>query len=100
MLSNKIVVVTGGAGLLGHHFCRSIAEHHGLAIVADIDMTSAERVAEAIQKRGGRADAAELDITDPDSVDSLIADINRRHRRIDSVVNSAYPHNCHWGPKT
>lgn len=99
MLSNKIVVVTGGAGLLGQSFCTAVAEQGGLAVVADIDLAAATRVSEQIIAAGGRADPAALDITDTDSLEALIASVHARHGRIDAVVNNAYPRNKSWGRK-
>lgn len=99
MLNNKIVVVTGGAGLLGQSFCTAIAEQGGLAVIADIDLAAAGRVSERIVAAGGRADPATLDITDAGSVEALIASVHARHGRIDAVVNNAYPRNKSWGRK-
>jgi NAD(P)-dependent dehydrogenase (short-subunit alcohol dehydrogenase family) len=100
MLQGKIVVVTGGAGVLGRHLVRRIAEAGGTAIVADIDTSAAARVAEELASEyPGRAEAARLDITDTGSVNTLIADISKRHGRIDAVVSTAYPHNRNYGRK-
>jgi len=99
MLSKKVIVVTGGAGLLGRCFCNTIAEQGGLVIVADLDLAAAEQVAEEIKTNGGRAEAAALDITDTVSVDGLVASLDARHGRIDAVVNNAYPRNKNWGRK-
>lgn len=99
MLNNKVIVVTGGAGLLGRRFCVAAAEHGGLVIVADLNLVAAERVAEEIRATGGRAEAATLDITDTDSMNALIASLHDRHGRIDSIVNNAYPRNKKWGRK-
>jgi len=96
-LNKKIIVVTGGAGLLGSHFCSAIAEQGGTAIIAEIDITSAEAIAERIKVNGGKAEAAVLNITDSVSVDNLIASLNERYGRIDAVVNSAYPRNKNYG---
>ena len=46
MLNNAVIVVAGGAGLLGRSFVRSIAEQGGIAVVADLDSKAATRVAE------------------------------------------------------
>jgi len=97
MLNEKIIVVTGGAGLLGSRFCSAIAEQGGTAIVADLDIASAEVVAEKIKANGGKAEAAVLNITDSVSVDNLIASLNERYGRIDAVVNNAYPRNKNYG---
>jgi NAD(P)-dependent dehydrogenase (short-subunit alcohol dehydrogenase family) len=97
MLNNKIIVVTGGAGLLGSCFCSAIAEQGGTAIVADLDIAAATAVAEKIRANGGNAEAEVLNITDSVSVDNLIASINERYGRIDAVVNNAYPRNKSYG---
>lgn len=99
ILTTKVVVVTGGAGLLGCGFCSAIAEAGGSAIVADVNLHAAEQVAADIRGRGGRAEAAAVDIDDPASVDALIARALAGHGRIDAVVNNAYPRNAHYGRK-
>lgn len=98
MLNNKIVVITGGAGLIGREFVRGVAENGGIAVVADLDMSSAVRVAEEIAaKHPGRAEAAELDITDKASIRNLIAGLRDRRGHIHAVVNNAYPRNRNYG---
>ena len=52
MLNNKIIVVTGGAGLLGSCFCSAIANRGGTAIVADLNLGAAETVAKKIMANG------------------------------------------------
>lgn len=99
-LKDKVIVVTGGAGLLGSAFARTIAERGGIAIVADI---SAERafslVASMPEALHGRLHAAELDITSKSSVDALIAQVHGTHGRLDGLVNNAYPRNAAYGRK-
>lgn len=98
MLTGKVVVVTGGAGLLGRAFVRRIAEQGGVAIAADVDVAAAERAAAEIGNIGdGRAQGASLDITDLDSVTALITRLRGEHGRIDAVVNNAYPRNRNYG---
>jgi len=100
MLSEKVVVITGGAGLLGRQFCASVAEQGGVAVVADLDASGASRVAAEIsEKYGGRAEAATLDITSKASVSELIEYLGERYGRIDAVVNNAYPRNRNYGRK-
>jgi len=99
MLNGKVVVVTGGAGLLGRRFCGAIAAQGGLAVVADC---SAERANAAIEDLGstqleGRLMAAEVDITDTGSVLSLIREVSTQFGHIDAVVNAAYPRNANYG---
>ncbi len=99
MLNEKVIVVTGGAGLLGRHFCSAIASNGGIVIVADVNLTAAQSVASEIKMHGGRAEAVAVDITDTASVEHLIASLHACYGRIDAVVNNAYPRNKSWGKK-
>ncbi|MDP3651341.1 MAG: oxidoreductase [Rhodoferax sp.] len=100
MLTNKIVVVTGGAGFIGRQFCMSVAEHNGSVIVADVDIDAATELATEIENRHlGRARAALLDITSKDSIQAFIGKFHESHGRIDAVVNNAYPRNKNYGRK-
>lgn len=100
MLGGKVIVVTGGAGRLGPSFVRRIAEQGGTAVVADIDVAAAIRVAEeAASECPGRVEAMPLDITSSSSLDALIAGLQARHGHIDAVVNNAYPRNRNYGRK-
>ena len=99
-LTGKVVVVTGGAGLLGRQFCTAVAEHGGIVIVADRDVEGANRVTEEILgKYPGCAEAAMMDITDKASICEVIAKLASRYERIDAVVNNAYPRNRNYGRK-
>jgi NAD(P)-dependent dehydrogenase (short-subunit alcohol dehydrogenase family) len=99
MLKEKVVVVTGGGGLLGRQFCESIASHGGIAIVADINEKQADLVAETIRQAGGDAATHLVDITSLTSVQTLIESLVGRYGRIDAVVNNAYPRNANYGRK-
>jgi NAD(P)-dependent dehydrogenase (short-subunit alcohol dehydrogenase family) len=97
VLKNKVVVITGGAGLLGREFCGAIAASGGIAVIADRKLEDAKHVATKIAQAGGLAHAVELDITHKDSVNACITGLHQRFGRIDAVVNNAYPRNAHYG---
>jgi NAD(P)-dependent dehydrogenase (short-subunit alcohol dehydrogenase family) len=100
MLKDKVIVVTGGAGAIGQCFVRGIAERGGVAIAADINFDAAKLlVHEVAQEYTGQIEAAHIDITNKDSIVTLIADLMRRYGRIDAVVNNAYPRNNNYGRK-
>ncbi len=95
-LDNNVIVVTGGAGAIGQCFVRSIIENGGLAVVADTNYTAAELMAKEYPEH---IEAVHLDITNKDSITTLIADLMQRHGRIDAVINNAYPRNENYGRK-
>ena len=97
MLKDKVVVVTGGAGLLGQSFCNAIAKNDGIPIVADIDKSAASSIVARLRTEGSRADSIELDIADRESIDRLIDYLHSHYDRIDALVNNAYPRNPNFG---
>jgi NAD(P)-dependent dehydrogenase (short-subunit alcohol dehydrogenase family) len=99
MLEGKIIVVAGGAGLLGSQFCSAIAQSGAFVVVADNNLNAARRVTDEITGNGYKAEAVALDITDRVSVDALITQVQEKHTHIDAVVNSAYPRNRNYGRK-
>jgi NAD(P)-dependent dehydrogenase (short-subunit alcohol dehydrogenase family) len=83
------VLITGGGSGIGRETALEFAGEGALVAVTDIDAGTAERTAEEIAKRGGRAHALQLDTTDPAAVKSVFATALDRLGRLDVLVNSA-----------
>lgn len=94
-LKDKVIVVTGGAGLLGQAFCKKISAEGAIAVIADIDLDKASQISSGI----ANSYPAKLDITSKDSLDSLIQDLSKKFGHIDGLVNNAYPRNKNYGKK-
>jgi len=86
-IKNKVIVVTGGNGLLGKQIISSLRENGAIAIAADITFT---------QK--GEDDII-IDITEENSVNNGVTEIVKRFNKIDGFVNNAYPRTKDWGNK-
>jgi NAD(P)-dependent dehydrogenase (short-subunit alcohol dehydrogenase family) len=99
MLTNKVVVVAGGAGLLGQAFVRAIVQHGAIAILADIAASAGEPLVDTLRRElaSDRIVFELLDITSKDSVRHLLRNVQARFGKIDAVVNSAYPRIAHYG---
>jgi NAD(P)-dependent dehydrogenase (short-subunit alcohol dehydrogenase family) len=98
-LDNLVVVITGGAGLLGQTFSRAVASQGGRPVIADIRIEAAERVARQINDELGVdcVSAVEIDITSKKSLQKAIHDLRSKFGRIDALVNNAYPRNKNYG---
>ncbi|HEX3032893.1 MAG TPA: SDR family oxidoreductase [Bacillota bacterium] len=89
-LDNKIVVVTGGTGILGSNYCRSLAKAGGKVIIADLDQGRCDELAAEINAQGqGSAIGLAVNLADEASVKAWAADINSRFEAIDVLVNNA-----------
>ncbi|MDT8898311.1 SDR family oxidoreductase [Thermanaerothrix sp. 4228-RoL] len=88
-LDGRVAVVTGGAGLLGREFSRTLAEAGAAVVVADIQDTAAEAVAADLTAHGYTALGVSLDVTNPTSVQAMVETTLARYGRLDILVNSA-----------
>lgn len=101
LLSNKVVVITGGAGLIGQEFVRGILAQDAIAIVADVNEQTANSFIEGIKLESpqARVDFVEVDITFKESLTNMISSLHEKYGRIDALVNNAYPRNQNYGKK-
>jgi len=88
-LTEKVAVVTGGGGLLGKEFCRTLAEAGASVVVADLNEEAAGKMAEGLTADGYRVRMALTDITNPDSVNALVEITLKAFGRLDILVNCA-----------
>lgn len=88
-LTGRVAVVTGGVGLLGTEFCRTLAEAGAVVAVVDLNESASQAVAESLTSSGYQALALPTDITQPDAVSAAVDKALSAFGRIDILVNSA-----------
>lgn len=87
-LKNKVIVVTGGNGLIGSCIVKELKQYGAIVINADIS-----------NKSDLDNGLIFCDVTDTDSVSHSISLIIAKFRKIDGWVNNAYPRTNDWGEK-
>nr|AOE12286.1 flagellin modification protein A [uncultured bacterium] len=99
MLKDKVVLVTGGAGLIGQEFIRAVIENNGIAIIADINESLGLSVKNEIslELNTTNVDFVKLDITSSKSIIKCISFVKNNYSKIDALVNNAYPRNKNYG---
>lgn len=88
-LSGRVAVVTGGVGLLGAEFCRTLAEAGAAVAVVDLNAAASQAVADSLTSGGYKALALPTDITQPDAVNAAVEKVLSEFGRLDVLVNSA-----------
>ena len=88
-LTGRVGIVTGGGGLLGFEFCKTLAEAGASVVVADFSMEHAQRAASRLTEFGNKVIPFQLDITSVESVQKLMSETLNHFGRIDILVNSA-----------
>jgi len=89
-LTNKVIVIVGGAGLIGSELSRLCASHGANVVIVEINKKKAESLVAVIQKAGGKAFAEVCDTTNEKSVKALVARVTKRFKRVDGLVNTAH----------
>lgn len=89
-LTGRVVVITGGAGLLGQRHGEAIAGAGGIPVLADIRANHLKTDSAGLADRfGPLASAIAVDITDPRSVEALLESVLKKYGRVDVLINNA-----------
>lgn len=91
-MSRRVVIVTGGAGMLGREYVRALVRAGARVVVADINGGLAEEIVtrtDQVKVIGGEAVGVGVDVSDPASVSHMVEFTLDRFGRIDALVNNA-----------
>jgi NAD(P)-dependent dehydrogenase (short-subunit alcohol dehydrogenase family) len=87
-LDNKVIIVTGGSGLLGKEIINCLKILGATTINADINIKSN-------LKEGSLC----VDVTSEKSVLDAVKSVSAFYGKIDGLVNNAYPRTSDWGTR-
>lgn len=85
-MSGKVVIVTGGSGLIGSEVMRELRDKGYRPVNFDL----------SVQNDLGNG-TCQCDITNPESVNRAIKEVVDAYGSIDGLVNNAYPRTSDWG---
>ena len=89
-LVDKLVLITGGAGLLGEKHAEAILEVGGKVALVDIDGPKLEQLQTCLQEKWpGKVSVYKTDITDEAAVKSLHQKISNNGTHVDVLINNA-----------
>ncbi len=88
-LAGRVALVTGASRGLGREMAAALAEAGAMVALGGRDRARLEAVRGEIEAAGGRAEIAAFALEDEAACVAAVADIARRHGRLDIMLNNA-----------
>ncbi len=89
-INGKVVVVTGGNGILGRKYVEALADFGARIVIVDLDEAQSFEHAEKISKQYNvEAHGIGVDIADPVGVEAMAEEIDKRFGCADILLNNA-----------
>src|SRR5258705_7696774 len=87
--TGKTAIITGAAHGFGRAISMTLAEHGAHVWIVDILEDELAETDQLCEELGARSEARVVDITNPDAVIALVAEVERSSRQVDILVNNA-----------
>ena len=91
-LTEKVAVITGGAGYLGRYFGEALSEAGAKVVFTDLDEDTCRQRAHELSETGADAMGICMDVTEKSSIEKMIKRVQEKFGTIDILVNAAYQH--------
>jgi NAD(P)-dependent dehydrogenase (short-subunit alcohol dehydrogenase family) len=91
-MDGGVAIVTGAGQGIGEAIAKRLVVEGYAVVIAEQNYQSALQVAREIAKAGGRASAYQTDVSDEESVKSVVQFTKDTYGRIDALVNNAGIH--------
>jgi 3-hydroxybutyrate dehydrogenase len=88
-LKNKVALITGSASGIGKECAIKLSEAGAAVVIADLNLSDAQKVADEINQHGGKAIAVAMDVTNEEMVNAGISETVEKLGSIDVLVSNA-----------
>lgn len=88
-VKDKVVVITGGAGILGRGIAAYLAKEGAKIVILDREEKAGVALADGIKAEGGEASFFLTDVLDKETLEQNRTDILAAYGRIDALLNAA-----------
>lgn len=99
-LNNKVAIITGGGAGIGQACVDLFAREGALVVIAECDEARGAAACEAVLSRGQNCVFVSTDVSEPESMQRLVARTIEEFGRIDILYNNAGGSSRHDGPVT
>ena len=88
-LKNKVIIITGGCGLIGTAFSDACAQHGAMVVIADIPSSNPENNASILEEKyDSPMLGVSFDVSNRNEVENLRREVINKYGRIDGLVNT------------
>ncbi|GAA3704708.1 SDR family oxidoreductase [Arthrobacter ginkgonis] len=88
-MNDSIVLITGGGSGIGKSTALALAAEGATVLIADVNLDSAQSVADQVTEGGGTAAAYACDVSSHENLSQLFTSIDSHWGRLDGAVNNA-----------
>ena len=88
-VKDKVVIITGGAGILGRGIAGHLAEEGAKIVILDRAAEVGEQIVADIKAKGGEASFFLTDVLNKEILEQNKKDILAKYGRIDALLNAA-----------
>ena len=88
-IKGKVVVMTGGTGVLGRAICSHLASEGAIVVILGRKQEVGDALVQSIRKAGGIAEFHACDVLDKSGLEKVRNAILKKHKRIDALLNAA-----------
>jgi NAD(P)-dependent dehydrogenase (short-subunit alcohol dehydrogenase family) len=89
-MTDRVVIITGGGGLLGRRHGAAVARARAIPVLVDInEQRVVDAAAELRRQFGVDCAGIQADITKDESVRALLGEVLQRYGRVDVLINNA-----------
>jgi L-fucose dehydrogenase len=88
-LSNKIIVVSGGAKGIGAAIAKALAIENAVPVIIGRDEADNQKLVAEVQALGFKADYVTAELSNPEACKASIEAVIAKYNRIDGLVNNA-----------
>lgn len=88
-LTNKVIVITGGAGVLGESFTRALAAANAKVVILDLDIEKGKALEEELIKKGHECLAIQCNVLDRSSIANAHKITLQKFKKVDILINGA-----------
>jgi len=88
-IKDKVVVITGGTGVLGRCIASHLAEEGAKVVILGRKQDVGNAIVEGIKANGGEAMFLTTDVLDREKVEKNLSDVLEAYGRVDALLNAA-----------